>query len=80
MEEVRGELAAPGMSNEMSDFAEGTGLLADTIRKVNTSFLARVNQITGPSDDMGYKYFVEKVRLIAFEKIYKCVCRVGWQT
>lgn len=63
--EVRGEVAAPGMaSEEMSDFAEGTGLLADTIRKVNASFMARVNQITGPSDDMGYKYFVEKVFLM----------------
>lgn len=64
--EVRGEIAAPGItSEEINDFAEGTGLLADTIRIVNSSFLARVNQMTGPSDDMGYKYFVEKVsRLI----------------
>lgn len=62
--EVRGEVAAPGIAGEdgAADFAEGSGLLADTIRKVNTSFMARVNQITGPSDDMGYKYFVEKVR------------------
>ena len=60
--EVRGEIVAPGMSvEESSDFSEGTGLLADTIRKVNTSFMARVNQMTGSSDDMGYKYFVEKV-------------------
>lgn len=62
-EVMRGEAAAPGIGgDDISDFAEGTGLLADTIRKVNTSFLARVNQMTGPSDDMGYKYFEEKVR------------------
>ena len=63
--EVRGEIVAPGITNEeINDFAEGTGLLADTIRIVNSSFLARVNQMTGPSDDMGYKYFVEKVNLL----------------
>ena len=60
--EIRGEVAAPGMpSEEMSDFTEGSGLLADTIRKVNSSFFVRLNQMTGSSDDMGYKYFVEKV-------------------
>ena len=60
--EVRGEAAAPGLSGEeISNFAEGSGLLADTIRKVNTTFLGRLNQMMGPSDDMGYKYFVEKV-------------------
>ena len=60
--EIRGEAAAPGITSEgISSFAEGTGLLADTIRKVDASFMARVNQITGPTDDMGYKYFVEKV-------------------
>ena len=62
--EIRGEVAAPGMSAEeggSGDFAEGSGLLADTIRKVNSSFMARVNQMTGSPDDMGYKYFVEKV-------------------
>lgn len=65
--EVRGEAAAPGMcSEEVSDFAEGTGLLADTIRKVNTSFMARVSQMTGSTDDMGYKYFEEKVRNYLF--------------
>ena len=63
--EVRGEVAARGVGQEdSSDFAEGTGLLADTVRKVNTSFLARVNQITGTSEDMGYKYFMEKVGVL----------------
>ena len=62
VEAVRGEAAAPGIvGDEISDFAEGTGLLADTIRKVDASLQARVNQITGHTDDMGYKYFVEKV-------------------
>jgi hypothetical protein len=50
--------------DKISDFAEGTGLLADTIRKVDASLQARVNQITGHTDDMGYKYFVEKVVLL----------------
>lgn len=64
--DVRGEAVAQGIVEEdananANDFAEGTGLLADTVRKVNTSFLARVNQMTGSSEDMGYKYFMEKV-------------------
>lgn len=62
--DIRGEIVAPGMpAEEVSDFAEGSGLLADTIRKVNASLQARINQMTGHSDDMGYKYFVEKVSL-----------------
>lgn len=59
---VRGEEAAPGMDDDDSnDFAEGSGLFADTVRKVNQSFRARVNHLTGNSDDMGYQYFTEKV-------------------
>lgn len=46
-----------------SDLAEGSGLLADTIRKVDRSFRTRVNQIVGGSEDMGYQYFTEKVML-----------------
>ena len=38
---------------------EGTGLLAETMRKVDRSFRARL--VAGPSDDLGYQYFVEKV-------------------
>lgn len=45
------------------DLAEGSGLLADTIRKVDRSFRTRVNQIAGASEDMGYQYFTEKVTL-----------------
>lgn len=59
---VRGEEAAPGIDDDDSnDFAEGSGLFADTVRKVNQSFRARVNHLTGNSDDMGYQYFTEKV-------------------
>ena len=64
---VRGEEAAPGVSGgalpmETEDFQEGSGLLADTIRKVNRSFHARLNQMAGGvSEDMGYQYFMEKV-------------------
>ena len=48
---------------EMPDITEGSGgLLADTIRKVDRSFRARVNQMSGGSEDMGYQYFTEKVR------------------
>ncbi len=40
----------------------GSGLLADTIRKVDNSFYARLNQMAGSgSEDMGYQYFMEKV-------------------
>lgn len=61
---VRGEEAAPGMDDDDSnDFAEGSGLFADTVRKVNQSFRARVNHLTGNSDDMGYQYFTEKVSI-----------------
>ena len=64
---VRGEEAAPGVIGgglpmETEDFQEGSGLLADTIRKVNRSFHARLNQMAGGvSEDMGYQYFMEKV-------------------
>ena len=38
---------------------EGTGLLADTMKKVDRSFRARL--VAGSSEDLGYQYFVEKV-------------------
>ena len=61
---IRGEEAAPGMDDDDSnDFTEGSGLFADTVRKVNQSFRARVNHLTGNSDDMGYQYFTEKVSI-----------------
>ena len=63
-EDVRGEEAAPGVGGVPmeEDFQEGNGLLADTIRKVNRSFHARLNQMAGGgSEDMGYQYFMEKV-------------------
>jgi len=40
-----------------------TGLMADTIRKVNASFQTRVNQMTNVTGDMGYRYFMEKVSI-----------------
>ena len=40
---------------------DGTGLLAETMRKVDRSFRSRL--VAGPSEDLGYQYFVEKVRL-----------------
>lgn len=73
--EVRGEVVAPRMASGeemMSDFTEGTGLLADTIRTVNSSFLARLNQMMGSSDDMGYKYFVEKVSAVLNTVMIMC--------
>ncbi len=39
----------------------GEGLLADTIRNVDTSYCARIEGLTGKRDDMGYHYFSEKV-------------------
>lgn len=67
-EEQRGEeaaLGARGGATGMDDFQEGNGLLADTLRKVDRSFHARLNQMAGGgSEDMGYQYFMEKV----------CVC------
>ncbi len=63
---VRGEEAAPGINDDDSnDFTEGSGLFADTVRKVNQSFRARVNHLTGNSEDMGYQYFTEKVNIHA---------------
>ena len=38
---------------------DGTGLLADTMKKVDRSFRARL--VAGSSEDLGYQYFVEKV-------------------
>ena len=58
---VRGEVAAPGLVEEDGSDFEGSGLLADTIRKVDKSFRARVNHMAGGTDDMGYQYFMEKV-------------------
>ena len=61
---VRGEEAAPGIEDDdNNDFADGSGLFADTVRKVNQSFRARVNHLTGNNDDMGYQYFTEKVSI-----------------
>lgn len=51
------EGAGEGDSNEV----EGTGLLAETMRKVDRSVRARL--VAGPSDDLGYQYFVEKVKM-----------------
>lgn len=44
---------------EGNEVLEGTGLLAETMRKVDRSFRARL--LAGSSDDLGYQYFVEKV-------------------
>ena len=81
---VRGEEAAPGIEDDDSnDFAEGSGLFADTVRKVNQSFRARVNHLTGNSDDMGYQYFTEKVSTSTSlsTRIHFCVhCNVCWET
>ena len=45
---------------EALEGVEGSGLLAETMRKVDRSFRARL--VAGSSDDLGYQYFVEKVR------------------
>ena len=59
---VRGGDFAPGiLEEETPEFAEGSGLLADTIRKVDRTFRVRLNQMAGGSEDMGYQYFTEKV-------------------
>ena len=49
------------VEEESPEFAEGSGLLAETVRKVDRSFRARINQMAGGSEDMGYQYFSEKV-------------------
>ena len=58
--------AAAAEDSGISDYVNGnvTGLMADTMRRVNASFVTRVNQMTGPSEDMGYKYFMEKVSAV----------------
>ena len=43
------------------DMAEGSGLLADTIRQVDRTFKARMDLLTGQPGDLGFKYFTEKV-------------------
>lgn len=53
--------AREGPEEGEGDDVEGTGLLAETMRKVDRSFRARL--VAGPSDDLGYQYFVEKVKL-----------------
>ena len=50
------------VEEETPEFAEGSGLLAETVQKVDRSFRARINQMAGSSEDMGYQYFSEKVR------------------
>ncbi len=60
--QVRGGAAAPEPEEEDSSFSEGSGLLAETIRKVDRSFRARLSQMAGGTEDMGYQYFSEKVR------------------
>ncbi len=51
-----------GSSTEVDVSQGGSGLLADTIRKVDSSFHARLNQMAGSgSEDIGYQYFMEKV-------------------
>ena len=49
------------VEEETPEFAEGSGLLAETVQKVDRSFRARINQMAGSSEDMGYQYFSEKV-------------------
>lgn len=61
------------MTTEVEDSIEGTGLLAETMRKVDRSFRAKL--VGGPSDDLGYQYFVEKVSIcvVIFDN-YCCHC------
>ena len=68
---VRGVAIAPGIIEEESqEFLEGSGLLADTIRKVDRSFRARLNQMAGGAEDMGYQYFTEKVGVALYVYMY----------
>lgn len=53
---------------EAGDGVEGTGLLAETMRKVDRSFRAKL--LAGSAEDLGYQYFVEKVR--------ETVCAENW--
>lgn len=53
--------AREGTEEGEGNDVEGTGLLAETMRKVDRSFRARL--VAGPSDDLGYQYFVEKVKI-----------------
>ena len=61
---------AGGVATETEDGVEGTGLLAETMRKVDRSFRARL--VGGANDDLGYQYFVEKVCVC----VCVCVCDV----
>ena len=64
-EVVRGEEAAQGIGEVgTSNLPEGIGLMEGTMVKVSNSFLARVNNLGGSSEDMGYNYFMEKVGLL----------------
>ena len=49
------------MIEEVPPLQLGEGLLADTIRNVDTSYGSRLDGLIGRKDDMGYQYFSEKV-------------------
>ena len=51
---------SPATGREGGEGVEGTGLLAETMRKVDRSFRAKL--LAGSAEDLGYQYFVEKVR------------------
>ena len=53
-------LAMGREGGEGGEGVEGTGLLAETMRKVDRSFRAKL--LAGSAEDLGYQYFVEKVR------------------
>ena len=52
---------------------EGTGLLAETMRKVDRSFRAKL--VAGSCEDLGYQYFVEKVRVSECGRVSR-LCRL----
>ena len=49
------------LEEEIEGAGGGGGLLSETIKKVDRAFKSRLTQLSGPGDDLGYQYFVEKV-------------------
>ena len=57
----REEEGEGGVGEDGEAVIEGSGLLAETMTKVDRSFRSRLMQLSSSAEDLGYQYFVEKV-------------------
>ena len=79
---VRGE-EGEGDGEGEGEVVEGSGLFAETRRKVERSFRSRLTQLSSPAEDLGYQYFVEKVFAVLlmcmwYPSMYDVVSVRGW--